>query len=43
MNQLNAYAPAIVGAVSLIVAWASAIWIATRPPKSLRKYRRQRH
>jgi hypothetical protein len=40
MNQLNAYAPAIVGAVSFIVAGVSAVWIATRPPKSLRKHSR---
>lgn len=40
MNQLSAFAPAIVGAVSLIAAGASAVWIATRPPKSLRKHRR---
>lgn len=43
MNQLSAFAPAIVGAVSLIVAGVSAVWIATRPPKSLRKQPRHPH
>lgn len=34
MSQLNAYAPAIVGAVSVVIVAASALWIASRPPKS---------
>ena len=43
MLHLNDFAPAIVGTVSVIVAGASAVWIATRPPKSLRKQPRRRH
>ena len=37
MNQLNAYAPAIVGALSVVIVAVSAVWIASRPPKSVRK------
>jgi hypothetical protein len=39
MNQLNAFAPAIVGAVSLLAVAASALWISTRPPKAMRGQR----
>lgn len=40
VNELSAFAPAIVGAISLIVAGGSAVWIATRPPKLLRQHPR---
>jgi hypothetical protein len=41
MNQLNAFAPAIVGAVSLVAAAISALVIAFRAPAKIRKQRKE--
>jgi len=41
MNQLSAFAPAIVGAISLLVAAVSALWIANRPPAKIQAQKKE--
>jgi cbb3-type cytochrome oxidase subunit 3 len=41
MNQLSAFAPAIVGAVSLVVVFVAILRIAYRPPAKIRAQQRE--
>lgn len=41
MNQLNAFAPAIVGAVSLLAVFLGILRVASRPPAKIKAQRRE--
>jgi len=41
INQLSAFAPGIVGVISLVIAAISALIIAHRPPAKIRKQRKE--